>query len=181
MEKEKESNIQEEEEKKNFIKEIKKKNEILNFSNDLFELRGNINYLKCTKNCSEKIFSNSNEYIFEKEIPKCPFCGNMARPYFLLNDETNLEEDNFRNSIITNIISQYDCIIIIGNNPKTQDQISTNIISQAIENSTVIIEVNEQPNLEIGNVKQLIGPIEDIVPYLCKIIESLYKKYAYKE
>ena len=53
------------------------------------------------------------------------------------------------------------------------------IISQAIENNALIIEINPEPVIENGNVRQLVGDAESLVPEMCQAIkESFVKTYG---
>ena len=68
-----------------------------------------------------------------------------------------------------------DCLIIMGSFVDTD--LANNIISQAISSNTLIIEIAMEPRLEIGNIKQLLGSTQDIVPDLCTKIHDKLLNY----
>lgn len=48
-----------------------------------------------------------------------------------------------------------------------RDEFGEKLVMKAVECNAQIVEIGEQPSLEVGNVKQLIGDISDLVPLLC--------------
>lgn len=50
----------------------------------------------------------------------------------------------------------------------------TNLLMRAIENNTLIIEINPEPVLEVGNVKKLIGDSDELVPILCNELKNKF-------
>lgn len=50
----------------------------------------------------------------------------------------------------------------------------TNVLMRTIENNTLIVEINPEPVLEVGNVKKLIGYSEELVPILCNELKNKF-------
>ena len=67
---------------------------------------------------------------------------------------------------------QTDCVILIGT--QMTSNFCTNVLMRTIENNTLIIEVNPEPVLEVGNVKKLIGDSEELVPILCSELKNKF-------
>lgn len=61
-----------------------------------------------------------------------------------------------------------DCLIVIGTALETH--LASKIVGTALENKADVIEINPQPCIQFGPVKQLIGNAENIVPELSKEI-----------
>jgi NAD-dependent SIR2 family protein deacetylase len=66
------------------------------FDDDLInEVHGSIHHLQCSKNCTSRIWSagkleidvNENTLDVIGDLPKCPFCGSVARPNILMFDD----------------------------------------------------------------------------------------------
>lgn len=75
-------------------------------------------------------------------------------------DEKNYKSDSFLSEI-----AQTDCLIIIGSNMNSN--FLSQILSTLIEKNVLIVEINPEPVIEIGNVKKIVGKAEEIVPELC--------------
>jgi len=64
-------------------------------SGRVFEVHGSGKYLQCTLPCSKSFWLNKIEFdpykenLSIEELPKCPFCGRLARPnVYIFNDRT---------------------------------------------------------------------------------------------
>ncbi|BCD59818.1 MULTISPECIES: Sir2 family NAD-dependent protein deacetylase [unclassified Nitratiruptor] len=61
------------------------------------EVHGSIHYLQCTKPCCERIWSaegieihiNEDLFLAKDPLPKCPYCGAIARPNILMFGDWN--------------------------------------------------------------------------------------------
>ncbi len=69
-----------------------------------------------------------------------------------------------------------DCLIVIGTALETN--LASKIVGQAIENNALIIEINTEPCIQYGQVKQLIGKAEDILPEFCEQIKTKLSSYS---
>jgi len=63
-----------------------------------------------------------------------------------------------------------DCLIVIGTALETT--LAANIVALAIANKKLIVEINPNPCIKCGKVRQLIGDAKEIVPSLCYSIED---------
>ncbi len=49
------------------------------FCNEVLEIHGNINYMRCEKACRVKLFPSPLIGCPENFVPSCPYCKGMAR------------------------------------------------------------------------------------------------------
>lgn len=143
------------------------------FCKDVYELNGNINYMRCAKGCCKKLFPSPlgcAEYF----VPECPECKGIARPHTKFYDE---DYDNYFNkySEVLEKVTFPDCIILIG--AGLENEVANNMVTQAMSSGALIVEVGSAPVVEFGNVKQLIGFTEELVPMLCKTIRERLLKF----
>lgn len=61
----------------------------------IYEVHGSIHYLQCIKPCRDEIWENRIDFIINENtmrsdvIPKCPYCGSIARPNILMFGDFN--------------------------------------------------------------------------------------------
>lgn len=142
--------------------------ETYGFCPEVFEIHGNINYMRCEKNCCKKLFP-SPIGCPDSFIPQCPECHGRARPHTKFNDE-EYDEDFYKTDTVQERVTYCDCLIIVG--AELENNIASTIVSHAMSSGTLIVEIGTAPRLEIGDVKQLIGFPEEIVPLLCRSIHD---------
>lgn len=144
------------------------------FCKDVYEINGNINYMRCARNCCQKLFPSPlgcPEYF----VPQCPECKGAARPHTKFNDE-DYDEFFHKNSAVQDKVAFCDCIILIGS--RLDSNFASTLVSQAMSSGALIVEISAMPVLEIGNVKQLIGFTEELVPMLCLAIKERLMKFS---
>jgi len=139
---------------------------------EVYEIHGDINYMRCANNCSNKFFPAPEIGCSPDFVPKCPNCSSIARPHTLFFDENYLEAFYRSNSLLDEIQTM-DCLIVIGTALETN--LAANIVAQAITNKKLIIEINIDPVIKYGNVKYLLGQAEQIVPNLCELILAKFQ------
>jgi NAD-dependent SIR2 family protein deacetylase len=168
---------------------------IAQLSSDVFEIAGNINYMRCSMSClKEQIFPLPPKLF--GGAPVCPLCGSLARliyfkcldriflrtlfppilkrPNIRFFDEVETEEYLKADTAYV-AANDLDCLILIGTSMEAP--LTSKIVGEAINNNALIVEINSKPVLEFGNVKQLIGDAEDIAPILCRTVEERYRSY----
>jgi len=118
----------------------------------------------------------------EDFVPSCPYCKGLARYYYLLfiylvNSrphtlffDESYDEEYYRGTTAINRTASMDCLIVVGTALETY--LANRIVGRAMENKALIIEINPEPCIQHGNVKQLIGKAEDILPEFCKKIKA---------
>lgn len=148
------------------------KSDTYGFCKEVFEVNGNINYMRCWRNCCKKLFPTplgTPEYF----VPECPECKGIARPSTKFNDE---EPDDYfyKKTAVQKKIASCDCVILIGT--RLDSHFATMLMNQAITSGALIVEVGASPVLEFGNIKQLIGFPEELVPMLCQAIRERLSK-----
>jgi NAD-dependent deacetylase len=145
------------------------------FCEDVYEINGNINYMRCGQDCTQKLFPSPMIGCPEDVIPTCPKCKGVARPHTLFYDEEPTEHFH-KVDTIKNRVSSVDCLILVGK--LIDNNIMSNLISHAVTSNSLIVEITQQPCIEIGNVKQLIGFSHEIVPELCSTIHKKMQSFA---
>jgi NAD-dependent deacetylase len=118
-----------------------------------FEIHGNINRMRCAKECCREIFPMPEELAFkEKNEPLtdddrallvCPRCGGLSRPHVLWFDEC-YDEEYFRFSSSIQAAGEADLLISVGTSGATNLPMQVGGI--AARRGAVIIDVNPQPN-----------------------------------
>ena len=142
------------------------------FCQEVYEIDGNANYMRCAKGCTKKLV-NTTLGGYRDTLPECPQCESTLRPHIKLSDE---DYDAFFNKIqsVQEKLTYCDCLILIGTNP--QSSFCSTAISQAMSSGALIVEVGSSPVLEFGNVKQLVGFTDEVVPSLCNAIREKLSK-----
>ncbi len=138
------------------------------FCDEVYELHGSINYMRCDKNCTTDLFSGPKVGCADDFVPECPKCKGVARPHTLFFDEGYVQE-YYRKDTILDEIETSDCLIVIGTALETY--LAASIVAQAITSKKLVIEINPQPIIKYGNVRHLIGGVEKILPDLCKALQ----------
>lgn len=138
------------------------------FCEEVYELHGSINYMRCDKSCTTDLFPGPKVGCDDDFVPTCPRCMGVARPHTLFFDES-YEQEYYRKDTILNEIQTGDCLIVIGTALETN--LAATIVAQAITNKKLIIEINPQPCIKNGNVRHLIGGVEKVLPDLAKALQ----------
>jgi len=152
------------------------------FFDNIFEIHGNINYMRCDASCTIKLFPSPEVPLssYEKgqiSVPKCPICKGLARPHTLFFDES-YNEEFYKKDTAMKKIENMDCLIVIGTRLETN--LASRIVGEAISKDCQIIEINPEPVIECGNVLQLIGESEKIIPNLWKMTKMKFFEFHEK-
>jgi NAD-dependent deacetylase len=117
----------------------------------LFQIHGNINWMRCRYECSSQLYPLPIEKIdLDKinepelfEVLKCPRCGEMTRPHILWFDEMYNEEwYRFESSL--NRAYKTDLLIVVGTMGTTN--LPSQIVSIALSNKAHVIDINIEKN-----------------------------------
>ncbi|CAD8132739.1 unnamed protein product [Paramecium octaurelia] len=135
----------------------------------IYEIHGNIKYMRCSQECTLEKDELATLYempdLTKNLRPKCPKCGEDARPHILFFDESYTNE-NCRIQELQDKYDAYDTIIVVGTMLETGCAKST--VCQFIKKKATIIEINPEPIIEVGNTYQIKGKSEEILPKLLK-------------
>ncbi len=118
-----------------------------------FQIHGNIETLRCSKNCSEETCSipesvrvkERNEAIESEEIEslKCPKCQSWLRPHVLWFDEC-YDEEHYRFNSSIEAAAGADMLLVVGTSGATNLPMQVGTI--AAQKGAVIIDVNPDFN-----------------------------------
>ena len=138
--------------------------------------------MRCDISCSNRLFPSPevSQASYERgktPLPKCPLCKGLARPHTLFFDESYNEEYYKKDTAMISI-ENMDCLIVIGTRLETN--LASRIVGEAISKDCQIIEINPEPVIECGNVLQLIGESEKIIPGLWKMTRVKFFEYHEK-
>ena len=127
--------------------------------------------MRCDAQCNTKLYPSPEVPLNSWEkgqfpLPKCPVCKGLARPHTLFFDES-YDETYYKKDSVMKKIEEMDCLVVVGTMLETN--LASRIVGEAISNECLIIEVNPQPVIECGNVLQLIGESEKIIPDVWKM------------
>lgn len=98
------------------------------FTNDVYEIHGNIMYMRCFRECHPTIYKIPPKESLETEFPKCSKCGDNMRPNVLWFDES-YNEKNYRKETVKNFSDDVDAIVVIGTT------LETNLASMLVMNA----------------------------------------------
>lgn len=149
--------------------------------NKIYEVHGSIHYLQCLNDCTNAIWENREtieidyETMRAKNIPKCPFCGAVARPnilmfgdYSWIPDRSHNQSLNFDNFLYYNKgkrvvaieIGAGDAVATIRNiTESTARKYSANIIRINLRQPSI-----NKPHIGIGGTA--LKAISDIDNYI---------------
>lgn len=149
------------------------------FNEGIYEIHGNINYMRCDNSCTNKLFPSPDVLLSsfnkgELPLPKCPLCQGLARPHTLFFDES-FNEDFYKRDTVLKKLEDMDCLVVIGTMLETN--LASKIVGEAISKECLIIEINPTPIIECGNVLQLIGESEKIIPNVWKMARMKFFEY----
>lgn len=162
----------------NYHAELLKKSDCMNsespsdkdkeyLTNGVYEIQGNLFYMRWFKKCSLKVYPISerdSSADFEDQIPKWPLWGDIMRPHILWNDENPVEylyqTDTVKKIINTNI----DLMIVTGTS--LSSSFSLEIVNQLMERNVPIIDVNLVPVWTVGHSFQIADEAELAIPEL---------------
>ncbi|MFW9930078.1 MAG: NAD-dependent deacetylase [Candidatus Thorarchaeota archaeon] len=132
-----------------------------------FQIHGNIFYMRCTKECSTKIYPIKTSL----GVPSCPKCGEIARPHVLWFDEF-YNEGYYKYQSSLNLSKAVDVLLIVGTSVQTN--LPYQIILHCLARKILIIDVNPQPiGLSQYGVIEIKGKSGEILPELIREIQKI--------
>ncbi|MBU2590417.1 MAG: RNA polymerase subunit sigma [Nitrospinae bacterium] len=150
-----------------------------------FQIHGNINFMRCLNNCSNKLIPIPKDIFYtdrdgqiseeDKERLVCPDCGSITRPHILWFDESYNEQFyRFETSIKT--ASETDLLIVVGTSGGTT--LPIHIGSIVTNRGGYIIDINLEENRFSDMAKAaskgcaLRGKSGDILPKIAELLSK---------
>ncbi len=103
-----------------------------------FEVHGNIDYFRCSKNCSFQ-----RHRLTENAIPTCPACGAMGRPHLLWFDEC-YDEERYRYQSSKAAALKASVLVSVGTSGQTN--LPTQMGKLAKSAGALLIDINPESN-----------------------------------
>jgi NAD-dependent protein deacetylase/lipoamidase len=118
-----------------------------------FQIHGNINFTRCSKECCTELFMLEETLKSKRENPSlskseldllhCQNCNNWLRPHVLWFDEY-YDEEYFRFESSLNIAANTNLLIIVGTSGATA--LPNHVTSLVLEKNGTIIDINPEKN-----------------------------------
>ncbi len=159
-----------------------------NSSQRTFQIHGNIFFVRCFAECRQAISplpkgitgKGRDEKITaaEKELLRCPLCGNWLRPHVLWFDET-YNEHYYRAAGALNVARETSLLLVVGTSGATN--LPLQVAAQVYAASGIIIDINLEPNpfSRLAEQSALGGfiqqPAAATLPRIRDILKSLLK------
>lgn len=135
-------------------------------SKDLFEIHGNLFYMRCYEGCNDKIVAIEDG---QTGVPICPDCHGKMRPHVLWFDEFYDEEFYKFRTILNLGYEKMDALLLVGTTLQTN--LPRKIFELSYYKEIPTIEVNVDPiGLKKYGVLELQGKSGDILPEIVKKI-----------
>lgn len=150
-----------------------------------FMIHGNIDYMRCTKECTKEIYPIPDDLVPKSKTDKvtdkdkkhlvCPKCGAMSRPHVLWFDEC-YDEHYYKYESSINVASKTDLLIVVGTSGATN--LPMQIGQHCRSRGTSIIDINPTPNPfssiaeNMHNGYYYQGPSGDILPKIVTFLKN---------
>lgn len=117
---------------------------------EIFEIHGNLDYMKCSKQCSQDLYPSNLGVPQElTAVPTCPKCGEFCVPH-MLNFDESYSEEYYRAQTAASMFDSIDVLVIMGT--QLQTSLPQRLVRQAQTKNVLILEANIEPVLEYGKV-----------------------------
>lgn len=118
-----------------------------------FQIHGNVFFMRCANECASKIYpipegvedKQKGDELTEKdrELLRCPDCGNRARPHVLWFDEV-YDEKYYRFQSSLQVATETELLIIVGTSGATN--LPNQIAWEVKNHNGIIIDINIEEN-----------------------------------
>eukprot|EP00826_Nyctotherus_ovalis_P055753 TRINITY_DN7436_c0_g1_i2.p1 TRINITY_DN7436_c0_g1~~TRINITY_DN7436_c0_g1_i2.p1 ORF type:complete len:258 (-),score=71.14 TRINITY_DN7436_c0_g1_i2:92-838(-) len=137
--------------------------------NNLIELRGNVNYMRCSDDCCYSLYYTPSDL---QTVPKCPQCKAAMRPHILLFDEGD-NEMHYKSVTAIKKAARADCMIVIG--VGLGSQLTNCLIQEHVDEGKLLVEMNTEKTIkeEKKNVLHIEESCERSVPKLLSEVMSI--------
>ena len=150
-----------------------------------YQIHGNINFMRCSKECSMDIFSlpreispkAKNDVLTEndRDLLVCPRCASLSRPHVLWFDEC-YNERFYRFESSLDRAMETDLLLVVGTSGATN--LPMQVGGLAAKKGAWIIDVNPEPNPfsrmaeSTGNGCYCRGKSGDVLPAIVDFLEE---------
>lgn len=153
-----------------------------NSAKQTFQIHGNINFMRCSVECSQELYPVPEFIPFKpvsKEFPEdllerltCPKCDSRSRPHVLWFDES-YNEFFYRFESSLEVAARTDLLLVVGTSGATT--LPNHVIQLVIRNGGLVFDVNIEDNSFGELAKQnkgyaLAGPSGEILPELVSML-----------
>jgi NAD-dependent SIR2 family protein deacetylase len=145
------------------------------FTPHVYAMHGNVLWMHCndTDQDHSKNFYPAPKLIevkdYKNHVPKCSECGKDMEPHSMFFDES-YNEHYYRKETIDQFRAECDAVIVVGTALETN--FARTICVEHLENEKLLIEVNPNPVIHVGNTYQLIGYSDEALP---RMFNAFYK------
>ena len=135
---------------------------------NMFEIHGNIFFMRCSKNCTDAIVPIENG---TTGVPVCTHCGSSMRPHVLWMDEF-YDEENYKFTTVKRLGEEMDALLVVGTTLQTN--LPNQLVNYAYYKKIPTIAVNlESLGLEQYGMLELLGKSGDILSGLVSKLENI--------
>lgn len=147
-----------------------------------FQIHGNINYMRCSQECSNEIYEMA-DFIpttpISKKFPpeqlkelRCPRCNELSRPHVLWFDEC-YNEEYYRFNSSLKIAQQTDVLLVIGTSGATN--LPNQVIRSVLGTGGLVVDINIESNVfgEMAQQNSGIALQGSSGTYLPKLVDCL--------
>ncbi|CAL2103556.1 NAD-dependent protein deacylase [Tenacibaculum sp. 190130A14a] len=150
---------------------------------NLYEIHGNLREMRCAEECSKEVYKIPSEVSLkkldedltydEKELLKCPKCGEDTRPNILWFDEY-YNERNFKLHSSLKVAKNSSLLIVLGTSGATNLPIG--LVEQTLKYGGHVIDVNLEDNnftRKFSSKKHFHSVRNDINSFLMELLKLI--------
>ncbi len=118
-----------------------------------FQIHGNVLFMRCADECTRKIFPipkdlthrGKNDTLTEtdRQLLKCPACGNRTRPHVLWFDEI-YNEHYYRYHSSLSVARETELLLVVGTSGATN--LPNQVVWEVKKRNSIIIDINIEEN-----------------------------------
>ncbi len=97
----------------------------------------------------------------KSHVPKCQVCGAPMKPHSMFFDEA-YSEHYYRQKTVDDFWFDADCLIVVGTALATS--YAKQIVTRMLAREALVIEVNMESCIPVGNCLQVNGRSEEMLP-----------------
>ena len=134
-----------------------------------YQIHGNINFMRCFKDCSDRIYLIPQE---TTKLPVCPLCGQLARPHVLWFDES-YNEHFYKYTSTLRLTNECDLLIIIGTTLRTSLPYQLAVTAEERNIPIIFIDIHSYNVVNESLMLVLTGQSGLLLPKIVKEVEKL--------
>ncbi len=149
-----------------------------------FQIHGNLNYMRCSQECSTDIYPIpdiipttpvTKDFPHElTDLLRCPKCNQLTRPHVLWFDET-YNEEFYRFESSLNTAMKTDVLLVVGTSGTTN--LPNHVVHTVINQGGFVVDINIEANIfgnlaKTNNGVSIQGPSGKILPDLVVALDN---------